>query len=106
MEQPPIQNLAPYSLFSSESFSSHVYLCSGKHHQVVAHDPELLKAIRKTGIRIPFILFHKSGMTKELFGFISSSTQAGLCTQDIENMLLNLHDSYHCGRAFLYYLQC
>ena len=83
-----------------------VYLCSGKHHQVVAHDPKLLKTIRETGIRIPFILFHKSGITKELFDFISSSTQAGLCIQDIENMLFNLHNSYHSGRAFLCYSQC
>jgi len=44
-------------------------------------------------------------MTKELFDVISSSTQAGLCIQDIANMLLNLHNSYHCGRAFLYYSQ-
>ena len=83
-----------------------MYLCSGKHHQVVAHDPKLLKTVCETGIRILFILFHNSGITKELFDFISSSTQAGLCIQlDIENMLLNLHNSYHCGRAFLYYSQ-
>ena len=99
---------SPRTIFSIQQqvlLVSCVYLCSGKHHQVVAHDPELLKAIREAGIRIPFILFHKSGMTKELFDFISSSTQAGLCIQDIENMLLNLHNSYHCSRAFLYYSQ-
>ena len=96
----------PRTIFSIQQrvlLVSCVYLCSGTHHQIVAHDPELLKTIRETGIRIPFILFHKSGMTKELFDYISSSTQAGLCIQDIENMLLNLHNSYHCGRAFLYY---
>lgn len=77
------------------------YLCSGTHHQVLAHDRELLKTIRETGIRIPFILFYKSGMTKELFDFISSSTQAELCIQDIENMLLNLHNSKQLWQGFL-----
>ena len=98
----------PRTIFSIQQrvlVVSCVYLCNGKHHQVVAHDPELLKTIRETGIRILFILFHKSGMTKELFDFISSSAQAGLCIQDIENMLLNLHNSYHCGTAVLYYSQ-
>ena len=99
----------PHTIFCIQQrvlLVSCVYLCSGKHHQVVAHDPELLKTICETGIRIPFILFHKSGMTKELFDVISSSTQAGLCIQDIANMLLNLHNSNRCGRAFLYYSQC
>ena len=81
-----------------------VYLC-GNHHQVIAHDPELLKSVREAGIRIPFILFHKSGMKEELHNFISSSIQAGLCIQDIESMLFNLYSSHHSSRAYLYYSQ-
>lgn len=74
----------------------------GDHHQVLARDPELLKGVHKQAFKFP-ILFHKSGMTKELFNFISSSTQAGLCIQDIKNMLLNLHNFHHCSRAYLCY---
>ena len=97
----------PRSIFSVQErvlLVSCVYLC-GNHHQVIAHDPELLKSVREAGIRIPFILFHKSGMTKELHNFISSSIQAGLCIQDIESMLLNLYSSHHSSRAYLYILK-
>lgn len=97
----------PRSIFSVQErvlLVSCVYLC-GNHHQVIAHDPELLKSVREAGIRIPFILFHKSDMTKELHNFISSSIQAGLCIQDIESMLLNLYSSHHSSRAYLYYSQ-
>ena len=66
MEQSPIQCLAACSLSRNESFLSCVYLCSGN-HQVIAPNPELLKVVQETGIKIPFTLFHKSGMTKELF---------------------------------------
>ena len=81
-----------------------VYLCEN-HHQVIAHDPELLKLVREAGIRIPFILLHKPGMTKELHDFISISIQAGLCSQDIENMLLNMYSCHHSNRTYLYYSQ-
>ena len=104
MEQAPIGCLAVYSLSRSESFLFCVHLC-GNHHQVIAHDPELLKSVREAGIRIPFILSHKSGMTNEFHNFISSSIQAGLCIQDIESMLLNLYSSHHSSRAYLYILK-
>ena len=81
----------PRSIFSVQErvlLVSCVYLCGN--HQVITHDPNLLKSVREAGIRIPFILFHKSGMTEELHNFISSSIQAGLCIQEIESMLLNL----------------
>ena len=81
----------PRSTFSVQErvlLVSCVYLCGN--HQVITHDPNLLKSVCEAGIRIPFILFHKSGMTEELHNFISSSIQAGLCIQEIESMLLNL----------------
>ena len=97
----------PRGIFSVQErvlLVSCVYLC-GNHHQVIAHEPELLKSVHEAGIRIPSIFFHKSGMTKELHNFISSSIQAGLCTQDIESMLFNLYSSHHSSRAYLYYSQ-
>ena len=97
----------PRGIFSVQErvlLVSCVYLC-GNHHQVIAHEPELLKSVREAGIRIPSIFFHKSGMTKELHNFISSSIQAGLCIQDIESMLFNLYSSHHSSRAYLYYSQ-
>ena len=81
-----------------------VYLC-GNHHQVIAHNPELLKLVREASIGIPFVLFHKSGVAKELHNFISISIQAGLCIKDIESMLLNLYSSHHSSRAYFYYSQ-
>ena len=97
----------PCSIFSVQEWVllvSCVHLC-GNNHQVIAHDAELLKSVRQAGVRIPFILFHKSGMTKELHNFASSSIQAGLCIQDIESMLLILYSSHHNSRAYLYYSQ-
>lgn len=105
MEQAPIRCLAVYSLSRSESFLCLVCISVAIITMMMAHDPELLKSVREAGIRIPFILFHKSGMTKELHNFISSSIQAGLCIQDIESMLLNLYSSHHSSRAYLYYSQ-
>lgn len=97
----------PRSVFSVQErvlLVSCVCLC-GNNYQVIAHDSELLKSVRQAGVRIPFILFHKSGMTKELHNFVSSSIQAGLYIQDIESMLLNLYSSHHSIRAYLYYSQ-
>ena len=69
---------------------SSVYLCE-KHHQVLSHHPSVLEEVRKVPLIVPFVLFHKSGVTRELYNYISISIHTGICIQDIENMLINLH---------------
>ena len=70
---------------------SSVYLCE-KVHQVISHHPSILK-VKKLLFRIPFVLFHKAGVTRELYNYISISIQSGICIQNVENMLINLHQS-------------
>ena len=70
---------------------SSVYLCE-RNHQVISHDPQILNEVRKHG-QIPFVLFHKSGVTKDLFDYISISIQTGITIEDLESMLINLHSS-------------
>ncbi len=81
---------------------SSVYLCDN-HHQVLSHHPSLLEEVRKSLFRIPFVLFHKSGVTRELYNYISISIHSGICVQDVENMLINLH---HSQNSPTYYKVC
>ena len=69
---------------------SSVYLC--ERNQIISHDPQILSEVRKH-IQIPFVLCHKSGVTKDLFDFISTSIQTGMTIDDLESMLINLHSS-------------
>ena len=71
---------------------SSVYLCE-KHYQVLSHHPSVLEEVRKVALIIPFVLFHKSGVTRELYNYISIGIHTGICIQDIENMLINLHQN-------------
>ena len=83
---------APRKLFCIQEhvlLVSSVYLCE-RNHQIISHDPQILSEVRKN-IQIPFALFHKSGVTKDLFDFISASIQTGMTTEDLESMLINLH---------------
>ena len=74
-----------------------VYLCDQLHHEIISHDPALLSSLRTRFpvIRIPFVLFHKSGVTRELYDFVSSSIQTGLQLMDIEKMITQLHNPRH-----------
>ena len=85
---------APRKLFCIQErvlLVSSVYLCE-RNYQIISHDPQILSEVRKH-IQIPFALFHKSGVTKELFDFISTSIQTGMIIDDLESMLINLHSS-------------
>ncbi len=71
-----------------------VYLCEKFQHEIIGHDPALLTSLRTRFpfLRIPFVLFHKSGVTRELYEFISSSIQTGLPLMDIEKMIIQLQE--------------
>lgn len=80
-----------------------VYLCED-HHQILSHHPKILEEIRKISWPIPFLLFHKAGVTRELYNYIALSIQSGISIQDVENMLINLHQSQHSQRACTFFL--
>lgn len=58
-----------------------LYLCEGSHHEVIAYDPTINLELKKIGIKLPFVLFHKSGVADELYEFVSISMQSGIGTE-------------------------
>ena len=52
-----------------------VYLCESSHHEVIAHDPSINLALKSSNIVTPFVLFHKSGVTRELYDYVSITIQ-------------------------------
>ena len=76
---------------------SSVFLCE-RNHQIVSHDPSILNEMKKRGHEIPFVLFHKSGVTKDLFHYISITIQTGINIEDVEHMLINLHSSRNLNK--------
>lgn len=70
---------------------SSIYLCE-RNHQVLSHDPTILNKVRNHR-QIPFVLFHRSGVTRDLFDYISITIQTGINIEDVERMLINLHSS-------------
>ena len=63
----------PHTILSSGARSFGVVMVSFEKHQVIAHDTELTQSLAKMGIQTPFILFHKSGITRELMDFVQTS---------------------------------
>ena len=88
-----------YGLTSNVLLVSRVYVCA-KRHQIIAHDPAILSQVKDTAtINLPFLLFHKAGITKDLNRFIISHANAGLSISDIQTLWLQtLYDSYGSRR--------
>ena len=62
-------------------------------HQILAHDPWLLEITEtKTSLEIPFVLFHKSGVTRDLFLYIFTHVQAGVKLTDIERFIAQMYN--------------
>ena len=59
---------------------SRVYYCKNQ-HEFVAHDELILRQSR-LHITEPFVLFHKSGLTRNLYNMIESHDAAGLSVSD------------------------
>lgn len=62
---------------------------------MIAHDPSINLALRSSNIVTPFVLFHKSGVTRELYDYVSITIQSGIGITDIERLLINLHKGHH-----------
>ena len=69
-----------YGLRSDVVLVSRVYLCKNK-HQTLAHDPGIISQIPRD-FHPPFVLFHKSGVTRELFRYFISHIRAGMAIED------------------------
>ena len=70
-----------YGLHHDAILVSRVYTCQ-ENHQILAHDQGLLYQTNRLTPE-PFILFHRCGLTRELFTYILSHINAGVKTSDI-----------------------
>ena len=72
-----------------------VYLYESSHHKVIAHYPSINLALKSSNVVTPFVLIHKSGVTRELYDCVSITIQSGISITDIERLLINLHKGHH-----------
>ena len=87
-----------YGLTNDALLVSRVYVCDQR-HQIIAHDPAVLSQVQGVFF-IPFLLFHKVGITRELHGFIVSHANAGLTISEIQTLWLQaMYDAYGLRRA-------
>ena len=56
-----------------------------------AHDASILKLVAKNNVQVPFVLFQKQGVTRDLFRYVMSHVHAGLRFTDIEHLLRQMH---------------
>ena len=70
---------------------SRVYRCT-RGHQILAHDPWILKVTAsKIPGEVPFVLFHKSGVTRDLCIYIFTHVQSGVKLTDIERLIAQMY---------------
>lgn len=74
-----------YGLFGKVLLLSRVYCCSAG-HEINGHDPIILAMITSR-VRIPFLLSHKSGVTKELLDLFVSMVRNGLSFSQIHDIM-------------------
>ena len=82
-----------YSLRKDVLLVSRVYLCKNK-HQILSHDSGILSQV-KGDFPPPFVLFHRAGVTRELFQFVISHIRAGMTISDVQTLWhQSLFDEY------------
>ena len=69
-----------YGLNKDALLVSRVFLCENQ-HQILSHDQAILDQI---DIEQPFLLFHKCGITKELYDFILTHCNVGMSSSEIQ----------------------
>ena len=82
-----------YGLSNDALLVSCVYVCC-KGHQIIAHDPFVIGQLRNSAM-VPFILFHKAGITKELQHFITTHANVGMTLSDIQTLWLQTRFDAH-----------
>ena len=71
---------------------SRVYCCPAVGHQILAHDPWLLRiTASQVPCELPFVLFHKSGVTRDLLLYIFTHVQSGVKLTDIERLIAQMY---------------
>lgn len=75
-----------YGLFGKVLLLSRMYCCSDG-HETNGHDPIILTMITSR-VKIPFLLCHKSGVTKELLDLFVSIVRNGLSSSQIHDIML------------------
>ena len=86
-----------YGLTNNVLLVSRVYVCDRK-HQIIAHDPYVLSQVKGI-LPIPFVLFHKAGVTRELHSFIIPHANVGLTICEIQTLWLQtMYDAYGSRR--------
>ena len=82
-----------YGLRNDVLLVSRVYLCKNK-HQIISHDSRILSQLQDD-FNPPFVLFHRAGVTKELFQFVISHIRAGMTIADVQTLWhQSLYDEY------------
>ena len=89
-----------YGLSNDALLVSRVYVCC-KGHQIIAHDPFVIGQLRNSAM-VPFILFHKAGITKELQHFITTHANVGMTLSDIQTLWLQTRFDAHGERKRVY----
>ena len=93
-----------YGLTNNVLLVSRVYVCD-RRHQIIAHDPSVLSQV-KGMLPIPFLLFHKAGVTRELHSFIISHANAGLTISEIQTLWLQTMYDACASRRETYISAC
>lgn len=72
---------------------SRVYACKND-HRTVGHDPVILKELKSEAL-IPFLLLHKSGITRPLYRLITVQTASRMAYVEVESLTRQMWYSYH-----------
>ena len=87
-----------YGLTNTALLVSRVYVCDQR-HQIIAQDQAVLSQVQGVFF-IPFFLFHKVGITRDLHSFIVSHANVGLTISEIQTpWLQTMYDAYGLRRA-------
>lgn len=90
-----------YGLNNNVLLVSRVYMCQ-RRHQTIAHDPAILSQVRHL-FRLPFVLFHRGGITRELSDFIISHANADMTMSDIQTLWLQTIYEAYAARREVYF---
>lgn len=86
-----------YGLSNNVLLVSRVYMCR-RRHQTISHNPAILSQVRDL-FRVPFVLFHRCGITRELSDFVISHANAAMTMSDIQTLWLQtMYEAYATRR--------
>ena len=93
-----------YGLLKDSYLISREYYCKGR-HRFLAHDPGILKQIEPYS-SISFVLFHKEGLTKELYDFLMNHMLSGFSVAQTMNLWSLNKIRHYTNQKSLYDKNC